>query len=264
MARPIGLSTGALALSDFRGALRMLQPYRLPAVELSALRDRELIPLLDSLDSLDLSAYSYISLHAPSEFRTLTEAEVSRHLRALTVRRWPIILHPDALTDYAVWEGFGEWLCIENMDKRKPIGRTAVELEQVFSHFPEATFCFDIGHARQIDPTMSEAALLLRRFGSRLRQVHLSEVNSRSQHEAISYTAMRSFRKVAGLIPPQVPIILETVIPEDQIERQLALAEAFLEPATEAVGTAASTTSLLNGESVHAGASARASNSPRS
>jgi hypothetical protein len=73
---------------------------------------------------------------------------------------------------------------------------------------------------------MSEAALLLRRFGHRLEQVHLSEVNSQSKHEAMSFTALRAFQKVADLIPPGIPIILETVIPEDQIVEQLHLAAA--------------------------------------
>jgi hypothetical protein len=71
---------------------------------------------------------------------------------------------------------------------------------------------------------MSEAALLLRRFGNRLKQVHMSEVSYRSRHDAVSFTAARSFHKVAHLIPNGIPIILETVIPEDQIVEQLRLA----------------------------------------
>jgi len=42
----------------------------------------------------------------------------------------------------------------------------------------------------------------------------------------MSYTAMQSFRKIAYSIPPQVPIVLETVIPEDQIYEQLKLVPA--------------------------------------
>jgi hypothetical protein len=133
------------------------------------------------------------------------------------------------MKNHSLWRGFGEWLCIENMDKRKPVGRTVAELEPFFKEFPDASFCFDIGHARQVDPTMSEAALLLRRFGNRLKQIHMSEVNSRSKHDAISFTAVQAFRKVADLIPPGTPIILETVIPEDQIVEQLQLAASVFQ-----------------------------------
>ena len=49
----------------------------------------------------------------------------------------------------------------------------------------------DLGHARQIDPSMTEAFLILRAFGDRLAEVHISEVNSACKHEAISHGALR-------------------------------------------------------------------------
>jgi hypothetical protein len=230
MPRRIGFSTGALAFGDFRRGLELARRHNLPVVELSALREAELVPLLGCLDSLDLTSFEYISVHAPSRLQAVAEADMTRHLRTLVERRWPVIVHPDVIADAATWEGFGDVLCLENMDKRKPVGRTADELEPVFNRFPDATFCFDLGHARQVDPTMSQAATMLHRFGDRLRQVHLSEVNSRSGHDPISYTALRAFRKVAHLVPDHVPIVLETVIPEQQIEAQLALAASALTP----------------------------------
>jgi hypothetical protein len=226
MNRLIGFSTGALARGDFLRGLMMLQSRRIPLVELSVLREEELQQLLSAIPSLDLSAFDHISIHAPSRLIQLSEGEVAEMLRPLLPRRWPVIVHPDGIQDRSAWTGFGDSLCIENMDKRKQLGRTVAELEPFFEAFPDASFCFDIGHARQIDPTMTEAALLLHRFGSRLKQVHMSEVNSRSKHDAMSYTAMQSFRKVGHLIPPEVPIVLETVIPEEQMYEQIQLAAA--------------------------------------
>jgi hypothetical protein len=72
------------------------------------------------------------------------------------------------------------------MDKRKPGGRTVRELEYWFSEFPEASFCFDIGHARQVDTCMTVAYLMLKRFLPRLRQVHISEVNTQNKHDRLS------------------------------------------------------------------------------
>ena len=228
MARFIGYSTGALAKSDFRQGLNLLRQHGIGAVELSALRDTELVPLLESLDSLDLSFASYISFHGPSRFETLSEQEVAERLRTLLPRGWPIIIHPDAVTDPHAWHGFGEWLCVENMDKRKPVGRTVEELQTIFHRFPDASFCFDIGHARQVDPTMGQATLILRFFGDRLKQIHMSEVNSRSGHDPMSITSIIAFRKVAHLIPQETPVILETVIPERMMQAQITLAERVL------------------------------------
>jgi hypothetical protein len=84
------------------------------------------------------------------------------------------------------------------------------------------------GHARRVDPTMGQATLILQAFGDRLKQVHMSEVNSRSGHDPMSVTAIIAFRKVAHLIPPETPIILETVIPESMIDAQITVAESAL------------------------------------
>ena len=220
--RPIGFSTGALAYGDFRRGLAMTRTAACPAVELSALRQPELFPLLESLESLDLAGFDYISIHAPSHFDPAWEALACDRLQAECWRNWPIIVHPDSLFDFSLWREFGNLLCVENMDKRKPIGRTAGELGRIFEQLPDATFCFDIGHARQCDPTMTEAYLILREFGSKLRQVHVSEVNTRSKHDLLSYASILAYHEVAQMIPAKAPLILETPVAADQIEAEIA------------------------------------------
>ncbi len=85
--RPIGFSTGALAYADFRRGLAMTRTAACPAVELSALRQPELFPLLESLESLDLAGFDYISIHAPSHFDPAWEALALARVRGLAVRR---------------------------------------------------------------------------------------------------------------------------------------------------------------------------------
>src|SRR5438093_7065242 len=128
---PIGFSTGALAYSDFRKGLDILSKSSARAVELSALRNGELIPLLDSIDSLNLSQFSYVSFHALGQFETAQEPGIIEQLKRLLPRRWPVIVHPDAIRDFCAWVVFRDLLCVENMDKRKVGGRTAKELSEV-------------------------------------------------------------------------------------------------------------------------------------
>jgi hypothetical protein len=220
--RPIGFSTGALAYADFRRGLTMTRDKNHEAVELSALRQAELFPLLENLNSLDLSGLDYVSIHAPSQFEPEWEPIARNRLREECWRGWPIVVHPDVLFDFSLWREFGELLCVENIDKRKPIGRSLGELSLIFEKLPQASFCFDIGHARQCDPTMTEAYLMLREFGSKLRQVHVSEVNTRSKHDPLSYASILAFQEVAHLIPADVPLILETPVAEDQMESEVA------------------------------------------
>jgi hypothetical protein len=231
--REIGFSTGALARGDFRGALRMLAGKNASAVELSALRQEELAPLVEQLDHLDLGNFKYISFHAPSAMEPAFEAEALRLLEKVAHTGWPIIVHPDAMYTRQNWAHFGDRLCIENMDKRKPIGQTANDLGEIFQDLPRASFCFDVGHARQVDPTMSEAATILQRFRDRIRQLHVSEVNTQSKHDCLSLESMIAFQKVSHLIPADAPIILESRVEESAINEEMQSALSALNPANE-------------------------------
>lgn len=224
--RPIGFSTGALARGDFRRALALLQARRIEVVELSALRLEELEPLVAALRDLDLTSFSFVSIHAPSRFGQQAEQRVLQLLTAEQAHGYPVVVHPDVVFTPALWCELGNRLLVENMDKRKPVGRTAAELRNFFRLLPGARFCFDIGHARQVDPTMTEAGLLLEEFGDRLAEVHISEVNTASRHDPISQNAIWAFQRVARYIPINTPIILETLIDQGQSEPEIEIRRA--------------------------------------
>ena len=226
--RTIGFSTGALAYSDFRRGLSILERMRIPAVELSALREDELPILVQALADIDLSQFSYVAFHAPSQLAKLSEQEAVHLLRQVAQRGIPVVLHPDIIEEFEPWAAFEELLLIENMDKRKRIGRTAHEMGALFEKLPLARLCFDLGHARQIDPSMNEAGLLLRTFGDRLKEIHISEVNTRSKHDPLTEGAIYSFQKVSRLIPEFIPIILESPVTEDRVSAEILAAEEAL------------------------------------
>ncbi len=221
--RPIGFSTGALAKADFQSGIEMQRSFGVTAVELSALRDRELMPLLRELGKLNLQGFSHISFHAPSTLTDLNEGDLLAALKDIPPS-WPIIVHPDVIETPERWRFLGQRLCLENMDQRKPSGRTVSEMEAIFSEFPDASFCFDIGHARQVDPTMGVAIGLLQRFRGRLRQIHISEVDPYGKHIPISFAALCGFQLVAKLIPRDCPAIIESTVDRTQIQNELEVA----------------------------------------
>jgi hypothetical protein len=219
--RMIGFSTGSIAPGDVPLALRMLRDAGVQAVELSALRIAELPVLLESAGTLSLDGFKHVSVHAPSKFDPSQEEWVVRLLKELTGRGWPIVVHPDVVREESLWRELGPFLWIENMDKRKPIGRTARELAQVFRRLPEAGLCLDLAHARQCDPSMMETHRILRMHGERLQQVHLSEVSSASKHTPLSYGAIHDFCGVSDQIPNTVPVILESPVAAQEIRTEL-------------------------------------------
>jgi len=222
----IGFSTGSIALDDVWRGLQVATHRHAKAVELSALREDELDPLLESLDRLEnqLKSFEYISFHAPSKRACFSESEFVEKLRRVADRGWAIIVHPDVIEDFSLWRSLGRAVCIENMDKRKKIGRTAAQIGTIFEKLPEATFCFDIGHARQVDPTMQEAEMFLELFHDRLRQVHMSYVNSQSRHERLNFESIRAFQRVAHRLTAAIPIILETPVSADEVEDEIVAA----------------------------------------
>ena len=227
--RPIGFSTGALAKGDFARGLDVQRGVAgIDAVELSALRDQELPTLVEAIDSLDLDDFQYVSFHAPSKLTAMDE-EAAFALLLRVPYAWPIIVHPELLQTPALWRRLGERLCIENMDDRKATGRTVSELTSLFDLFPKATFCLDLGHARQIDPTMTSAILMLREFGHRLRQLHVSDVGPRGEHLPLGATARSSFARVARHVPHDCPMIIESIIATNAIERELDAVIAVFE-----------------------------------
>ena len=138
----------------------------------------------------------------------------------------PVVVHPDVIFTPSLWRRLGSRLLVENMDKRKPVGRTVPELRTLFELLPDARFCFDIGHVRQVDPSMTEAALLLQTFSERLAEIHISEVNTASRHDPISRNATSAFQRVAKYIPQEIPIILEPLIDEGQSELHIEILRA--------------------------------------
>lgn len=95
------------------------------------------------------------------------------------------------------------------------------ELHALFDAFPEATFCLDLGHARQIDPTMASAMRMLQELGGRLRELHVSEVGPRGEHLPLGATTRQVFARIVHLVPPDCPLIIESITPPERIEHEL-------------------------------------------
>eukprot|EP01038_Epipyxis_sp_PR26KG_P012451 gene12451-16699_t len=224
----IGFSTGAIALGDFERALHLLENTRTDAVELSALRFREMPHMLARLPMHRArleQRYRYVSFHAPTDFGC--ERDMVQQLATIAALGWNIIVHPDTIQDSSLWRPLGRQLCIENMDSRKGTGRTVAELSQFFEALPEASLCFDIAHARQVDPTMTEAAGILTAFSDRLAQVHVSEVDGKGRHFAMSFAARHAYRPFARSMS-EVPVILESIVRENEIDAEIEQARTML------------------------------------
>jgi hypothetical protein len=177
--------------------------------------------LLELLPALDVPDVPHVSFHAPSKLVETSEADAVRMLEHVP-RRWPIVVHPDIVRTPSLWRGLGSRVCLENLDNRKTTGRTVDELRELFEILPEARFCLDVGHARQVDPTMTSALLMLREFGSRLVQLHVSDVGPRGEHLPVGVMAQLAFSRIAQHVPATCPLIIESIVSAEKINDELA------------------------------------------
>lgn len=220
----IGFSTGSIALGDFKKGISFLKERNIKVIELSALRENEFVEFCDEIENLDLESFEYISFHAPSKLINYTEEQFVNMLLKIAKKGWAIIVHPDVISDFTLWNKLGECLCIENMDKRKHIGRTTFDLQYIFEKLPNASFCLDLAHARQVDATMGEANQMITKFADRLKQIHLSDVNSESKHETLSLESLLAYGKLFESIPKDIPVILESPVDKEKIESEIKIA----------------------------------------
>ncbi len=214
-------------------ALKQMANKSLSAVELSALRVDELPHLMQSLNTLDLHAYRYVSVHAPSTFSAAEESEIVELLKACP-KDWKIVLHPDAIKNESKWLGFRNQLVLENMDRRKLDGRTAEELATWFERLPDAMLCVDLAHAQQLDTTMTEAYLILTRFRDRICEIHISELDASSHHFPLSKGSIKVFAEIASLIPRDAAVIIESRVDEEGMQTELEKARCVLANVPEA------------------------------
>jgi sugar phosphate isomerase/epimerase len=211
---PLGASTGYMADSraDWDAMVAAALEVSTFAVELAALSEDELPGLEAYLAAAPELPFDYLSVHAPVKHLRMPEAELVARLEHLAPLVDAIVVHPDAMDDPAAYGALGSCLVLENMDARKPAGRTAAELEPFFAALPEAGLCLDVAHVLTVDPTMNEGERLLDAFAGRLRHLHVSSIDDGCRHMPLTVEQETRF---GGLLrrSPDVPWILEAPLP---------------------------------------------------
>jgi len=208
--RAIGFSSGVLDPVDPLHAIEWTLKAGLSAIELSSLRLAELDEVARSVRDPGLSRLAWVSIHAPSDIPADREEGIVTRLVEISRGRYPVVVHPDTMHDRSLWRVLGPLLLLENMDQRKRMGQFAEDFIALFEDLPEAGLCLDVAHLRQVDPTLTEGFKFLRLFGRRLRQIHMSELSTESEHRPISLHASSYLKRFLSAVPAHIPAIVES------------------------------------------------------
>ncbi len=215
MKRTIGFSQGVLfKLYDVNkdANIKLLKDCGSNAIEANChhVSDAVFLPLL--LEHIQAHDFDYISLHTPVNVRYGNNIETRALLEKLQEFYYQsdaklIVVHPDLVDDWSVFEDFKMKWAIENRDDRKKNFKDQADLEKFFNEHPEWFLVLDLGHVNSNDKSMSLAKELIKLFGSRIAEVHLSGYEK--FHDPLHRT--KQIEIIECCKDLYVPIIIESV-----------------------------------------------------
>lgn len=164
---------------------------------------------------VNLNQFSYRSMHAPvriaGELLVYQNDQTTREILEgieKFIKKYQIqtvVLHPDRVKDWSVFEGCSIPFAIENMDNRKEVGRTVKDLDEYFKLF-NAGFVIDVNHVCCNDNTLKLFTDFFVNFQNRLKHFHLSGYSE--YHELLSETKQTA---IIDLVKDKnLPIIIES------------------------------------------------------
>ncbi len=179
----IGFSTGCLYKSHDRlspSTIKLFRKAGCNAIEVMFYSTSNTSKFL-KLKKSDFEGFEYISVHAP----IYRNGEKDKYLKALgaiceihsKIDFDTVVLHPDSFDDFGIFKSFNLPFAVENMDKHKNSCKDAKDLKRVFEKF-DVPMVFDINHCLSNDSSLKLAGDLLRTFHSRIKEIHLSGLDT--------------------------------------------------------------------------------------
>lgn len=151
------------------------------------------------------------SIHAPADVVYRNDAdtiklldEIASYYKELNAEL--ILVHPDLVEDWTVFDAYPLNWAIENMDNLKPAYKSVEDLEAFFAKRENWKFVLDLNHCYTNDKTMKLAEDFIARLGSRLAEVHLS--GYAGFHEPLFQTKQDIILEYCKKL--DVPIVIES------------------------------------------------------
>jgi len=228
----IGFTTGSLYKSEilFDERIKLYYSLGANAIELSFATPTELFNynLLEQTKE-NLKKFSSISIHAPwKEVRYEDNSQTKRIIEKLRLLcdNLPInglVLHPDTIDNFEIFNQSGLPFLLENMDKRKSYGTHPDHFQELKQKY-NFGFVLDVEHAYEHDSSMQLARELIDVMGNKLKHMHVSGYNNLEIHVptycAVNKEAITKILKMNLKVPKILEgILLENV--QDSIKREL-------------------------------------------
>lgn len=222
----LGFSSGCLYKTHDRLAKSTFDEFKnigCNAIELVCVDDDELERLISDVKLEDLEGFEYISLHSPAIHNALTLELLKQAHEIFNFKR--IVIHPDEVENWMMFERFDLPFGIENMDWQKQLGKYTESMQDIFSKF-DAPMVLDLNHCFTNDPSMKLAYEMNDAFNERIKEIHLSGFTR--IHEPLFQT--KQIEIMDAISDKRLPIIIESGCESvEDVKREFEYVKSFLE-----------------------------------
>ena len=166
--------------------------------------------------------FSYKSIHLPTDVSYKKDDKTFQLLDKIVnyykdIDASLVLVHPDLVDDWEVFDKYKINWAIENMDNRKGKYKSVEELEEFFGKKPSWKLVLDLNHCYSNDKTMKLAAEIISRLKSKIIQIHLS--GYAGYHEPLFQTKQDFILDYCNKL--DVPVIIESTFDDvDNVKKE--------------------------------------------
>lgn len=169
---------------------------------------------VDKLNNIKniVKTFAYKSIHLSSDIIYKNDEKSKQLLNIISdyykeINADLILVHPDVVEDWEVFDQYKLNWAIENMDKEKQKFKTAKELIEFFKLKPNWKLVLDLNHCFSNDETMKLADDIITNLGDKIAEIHLSGYTD--LHDPIFKTKQNLILDYCNKI--NAPIVIESV-----------------------------------------------------
>jgi hypothetical protein len=178
----------------------------------------------------EIKQFSFKSIHLPTDEKYGDNAPTIKLLNEIEkfyreIKADLILVHPDVVEDWTIFERYQINWAIENMDCRKKNYRSLGDLANFFSRAPDWKFVLDLNHCYSNDASMNLADDLIKHLRNNISSIHLSGYVD--YHEPLFKTKQKTIIDCCKKL--DVPIIIESTFDSiDDVKKEYEYITEYL------------------------------------
>lgn len=216
----VGFSTGCLYKQkmNFVNKIKFIKEIGANAIEIG-LATVEILFNFTATKEIKklLKDFEYLSIHAPFvDFKHANDLEGKKVIKKLkdlckNLRVNAIVVHPDNIADFKIWEKSKLPVAIENMEKGRKFGGKVKDIKKIKDNY-NFYFVLDLQHAYENDHSMKNVKKFIKIMDDKIKHLHVSGENKELNHSPITKSINKEKILKAIKTLPKVPIISEGVL----------------------------------------------------